>query len=305
MADAPPADARALVAAKTRVGSRISVCLPACNEEATIGEIVATVRADLMEAVPLVDELIVVDDGSTDATAAVAAGEGARVVAESEVLAQAGPGFGKGNALWKSLFVSSGDLVCWLDADVRNFGPHFVTRLVEPLLTDPGTGFVKAYYRRPLHGERDGGGRVTELVARPLISHLFPKLAHIVQPLAGEYAGRRSVLEAIPFVQGWGVEIGLLIDVMEHAGVEAIAQVDLGVREHRNRPLDQLGPTALAILVTALRRAGYEHDRAEIVELLRFDADHAAQAVPVSVGERPPMSRFRRGVVEREAPPQP
>jgi glucosyl-3-phosphoglycerate synthase len=266
----------------------VSVCLPARDEEATVGHIVASVRRSLMERVPLVDEVVVMDDGSTDGTAEAAQWEGATVSRVGAVLPSLAPGTGKGNALWRSLFVTEGDIVVWIDADVRNFRPHFVTRLVEPLLRDPTIGLVKGYYRRPLHGEPSGGGRVTELMARPLLSTLFPHLSRIVQPLGGEYAGRRELLESVPFVEGWGVEIGLLIDVADRAGVDAIAQRDLGVREHRNRPLDQLSPQAMAVLVTCLRRAGIPDDELGTT-LTRFGADHETVVVPVEVNERPPM----------------
>jgi glucosyl-3-phosphoglycerate synthase len=281
-------DADALAAAKLSADLSVSVCLPARDEEATVGQIVATVRRNLVEHVPLVDEVVVVDDGSTDATAEVAAWEGATVLAVAEILPELAPGTGKGNALWKSLFACNGDIVCWLDADVRNFGAHFVTRLLAPLLTDAAIGFVKGYYRRPLHGEATGGGRVTELMARPVISALFPHLAGFVQPLAGEYAGRRALLETVPFVEGWGVEIGLLIDLVANFGLDAIAQVDLDVREHRNRPLEELGPQAMAILVTGLRRAGVPVDK-RLAELLRYDDDRHAQTIEVEIRERPPI----------------
>ena len=164
-----------------------------------------------------------------------------------------------------------------------------MTRLVEPIIGDAGVLFTKAYYRRPLQGELNGGGRVTELVARPLLSHLFPSLRHIIQPLSGEYAGRREILETLPFVEGWGVELGLLIDLAARYGPDVITQVDLGVREHRNRPLEELGPQAFAILLAALRKAGVEHAAPLAAELLRFDQDHRRVAVPVEVRERPPM----------------
>jgi glucosyl-3-phosphoglycerate synthase len=284
---AAPADR--LARAKSAQGLSISVCLPARDEEATVGHIVATVRRTLMEAVPLVDEVVVLDDGSTDSTAAVAAWEGARVVPVADILPETGPGSGKGNAMWKSLDAATGDLLCWVDADIRNFGAHFVTGLLTPLLGQSEVVFVKGFYRRPLLGEPQGGGRVTELVARPLISALFPQLARFVQPLAGEYAGRRDALECLPFVEGWGVELGLLVDVVDRYGLDAVAQVDLGVREHRNRSLAELGPQATAILVTALRRAGLTADRAPSHELLRFDEDLAPEVVEVEVRERPPV----------------
>ncbi len=288
MSSAPEPDVDGLVEAKRRAGTSISVCLPARNEEATVGQIVATVRRNLVEHAPLVDEVVVMDDGSTDATAEAASWEGARVIPVAHVLPELPPGTGKGNALWKSLHACEGDIVCWLDADVRNFGSQFVTRLLEPLLRDPAIGFVKGYYRRPLHGEATGGGRVTELMARPVISSLFPHLSGFVQPLAGEYAGRRALLETVPFVEGWGVEIGLLIDLVANFGIDAIAQVDLDVREHRNRPLEELGPQAMAILVTGLRRAGVPVDK-RLAELVRYDDDQHAVRVSVEIRERPPI----------------
>ncbi len=198
-------------------------------------------------------------------------------------------GTGKGNALWKSLYECRGDLVCWLDADIRNFRPEFVARLVAPLLAQQHVVFSKGYYDRPLDGAPTGGGRVTELVARPLLSLLFPKVADIVQPLAGEYAGRREALEVVPFVEGWGVEFGLLVDLAETFGRDAIAQVDLGTREHRNKPLEELSTQALAILVTALRRADLLELDDTTAELVRAQSDRV-DFVPVEVRERPPMA---------------
>src|SRR5262249_52815887 len=162
--------------------------------------IVAAIRRDLVERDRLVDEIVVIDDGSTDDTARIAESEGARVVAEAAILPELGEGSGKGNALWKSLYVCEGDIVCWLAAAIHNFASSFVSKLVRPLLADANVLFTKAYYRRPLNGSPNGGGRVTELVARPLISQCFPALRDVVQPLSGEYAGRREVLESLPFV---------------------------------------------------------------------------------------------------------
>jgi glucosyl-3-phosphoglycerate synthase len=285
-----PAAALALAEAKARAGLTVSVCLPARDEEATVGLIVTTIREALMEQAAIVDEVVVVDDGSRDGTARAAHLAGARVVPVESVLPAVPPGSGKGDALWKSLFVSEGDVLCFLDADIRDFEPHFVTRLVAPLLAEPEIGMVKGYYRRPIDGEPSGGGRVTELMARPLLSHLFPELTRFVQPLSGEYAARREVLEAVPFVQGWGVEIGLLVDVAARFGIDAVAQADLGVRVHRNRSLDDLGVPALAILITGLRRAGLAPDHARVItELHRFDAELRPEHVAVEVRERPPM----------------
>jgi glucosyl-3-phosphoglycerate synthase len=211
-------------------------------------------------------------------------------VREAAVLPDAGPGSGKGNAMWKSLFVCNGDVICWLDADLRNFRGEYIERLCAPLLADADTMFVKAFYTRTFEGAPTGGGRVTELVARPLLSLLFPKLADVVQPLGGEYAARRSALEVLPFVEGWGVELGLLVDVVERFGRDAVAQVDLEVREHRNRPLDELAPQALAVIATALRRADLLPDQtAPFVDLLRTAPDGTVDAQPVEVRERPPI----------------
>ena len=228
------------------------MCLPARNEEATVGAIVARVRAALVDAVPLVDEVLVVDDGSIDATATEAATAGARVVRRGP---DDGPP-GKGQALRRAVEEAVGDVLVFLDADVRNFDSHFVSGLLGPVLTEPGTALVKATYRRPLAGSDGPGGRVTELVARPLLARLFPELASVAQPLAGECAAPRSVLEAVPFADGYGVEIGLLIDVAARCGAGALAQVDLGERVHRNRPLDELAPQAAAVIDVVLDRAG-------------------------------------------------
>lgn len=233
----------------------VSVCLPARNEEETVGAIVEVVRAELMDKLGLVDELIVMDDHSTDRTAAVAKDAGATVVACSDVLTHLGNQPGKGETLWKSLFVSTGDIVVWSDSDVANFGPHFISGLLGPLLADDSIAYCKGFYHRPVGADQRGGGRTTELVARPLIALLFPELSDIVQPLAGEYAGRRDVLERVPFVQGYGVEMGLLIDVWRLAGYDAIAQVDLGTRHHRNRPLHELSSQATEVMQVALHRA--------------------------------------------------
>jgi glucosyl-3-phosphoglycerate synthase len=247
-------DARVLADAKA--GRTVSVCLPARNEEATVGHIVAAIRRELLEAAGLVDEILVVDDHSNDATAAAAAAAGARVIAAADVLPEHGHGPGKGAAMWRSLYESEGDIVVWCDADLVDFEPHFVLGLLGPLLTHADVDFVKGFYDRPSIEPNDRGGRVTELVARPLLALLFPHLTSIVQPLGGEYAGRRELLEQLPFVEGYGVDIALLIDIAAAFGTDVIAQVDLGTRVHRNRPLDELSPQATAIMQTALRRAG-------------------------------------------------
>jgi glucosyl-3-phosphoglycerate synthase len=233
----------------------VSVCVPAHDESDTVGAVVSKVKRHLMDRVGLVDEVLVVDDHSSDDTAKVAEAAGARVIDAAEVLADVAGGSGKGEALWRSLYMAKGDIIVWVDADIADFGSHFVVGLLGPLLTDPRVSYVKGYYERPTHGGV-GGGRTTELMARPVLATLFPHLSTIVQPLSGEFAGRRSLLEQLPFVRGYGVDIGLLIDVAEAVGPAGIVQVDLGTRVHRNRSLEDLGPQALTVLQTALDRAG-------------------------------------------------
>jgi glucosyl-3-phosphoglycerate synthase len=273
-----------------RGGTRISVCLPARNEAPTIGPIVRAIRTELVENHGLVDELIVLDDESTDTTAEEAERAGARVESVRDILPELPPGSGKGNVLWKSLHASQGDLICWVDADIRNFRTHLVWGLLGPLLLDPEIAMVKGFFRRPADGLPHGGGRVTELVARPLISKLFPELAGIVQPLAGATAGRREILESVPFLEGWGVEFALLVDVARDVGLHRIAQVDLGSIEHDRGTLRKLAPQALAVLTAAMRRAGLELSSDPSCELIRFDDDHIEAVERVSVAERPPMA---------------
>lgn len=276
-------DARALVEAKG--DHRVAVCLPARDEASTVGAIVTDLRRLLVDDVPLVDEIVVVDDVSTDGTGAVAADAGARVIRTDEVLADHHPGGGKGQALWKSLHVTDADIVAWCDADIRNWGPRFVVGLVGPLLTHAHIDFVKGFYERPFDGRPGEGGRVTELLARPVLSLLFPHLAPVVQPLAGEYAGRRSLLERLTFTEGYGVDLGLLIDAAEAVGLARMAQVDLGTRVHRNRPLTQLAPQAAAVLHAALRRTDVAIDDTSEALL----ASPAGEAIRVGVSELPAL----------------
>src|SRR3954464_15286677 len=252
-------DVDALLRAKRRGGHRVSVVLPARNEEATVGRLVADLRERWTRRLPLVDELLVVDSDSTDATAAVARAAGADVVATTEILPAHGTRPGKGEALWKSLAATSGDLVVFLESDLLGDVAHYVPGLLGPLLADPQVDYVKGCYTRPLEVDGRiqpaGGGRVTELTARPLLNALWPELAGFVQPLGGEYAGRRSALERVPFVSAYGVEVGLLIDLLGVCGLGGLAQVDLGVRQHSHQTDLALGMMAGQIVSTVLARA--------------------------------------------------
>lgn len=280
-----------LVAAKA--GRRVSVVLPALDEEATVGAIVAAIVPLTTGATPLVDELVVVDSGSTDRTVELAAAAGARVVHREEVVPDLEPLPGKGEVLWRSLAATTGDLVCYLDSDLIDFDPAFVPALLGPLITEPGIALVKGFYRRPLRLETTqadtGGGRVTELLVRPLLSALRPELAGVVQPLGGEYAGTRELLESLPFAAGYGVEIGLLLDTHATLGLDALAQVNLGVRKHRNRSLLQLGVMARQILAAALSRCGMPDAEGALTQFVQIGGEWVPSSTDVAVAERPPM----------------
>jgi glucosyl-3-phosphoglycerate synthase len=254
------ADLGALRAQKEKLGLRISVGLPTLNEEATIGKVIHVIRSRLMERFPLVDELMVIDSDSTDRTREIASQLGVPVHIHQHLLPEMGPGRGKGEALWKSLSVLTGDIVVWVDTDVSNFHPKFVYGLLGPLLFRPDIGFTKAFYRRPLDvgGELQatGGGRVTELMARPILNMFFPELSGMIQPLSGEQAGRRALLERLPFFSGYGVETGLLIDVLRDSGLRAMSQVDMKQRIHRNQSLMALSKMAFEIVQVAMKRLG-------------------------------------------------
>jgi glucosyl-3-phosphoglycerate synthase len=292
----PPAKLRA---AKERLGLTVSVCLPTRDEAATVGGIVRTVRRSLVERSRLVDEIVVMDAGSGDDTTAIAQAEGAKVFFEHEVLPGEGPGSGKGEALWKSLHACEGDLICWIDADIRNFHARFVYGLLGPLLLDPEIQYVKAFYERPIR-ERNalratGGGRVTELLARPLINLLWPELAGIVQPLSGEYAGRRETLEQVPFFSGYGVELGLLVDIAARFGVDVIAQVDLDRRVHRNQDMQSLGRMSFGILQAAFLRLAEEgrsvpgNFATTLVQFANRQVDQQPEPCEIVTSRRPPI----------------
>jgi glucosyl-3-phosphoglycerate synthase len=280
-----------ILAAKHRTGQSVSVVLPALNEEATVGDIVAIIRHDLMQQVPLVDEIVVVDSGSTDRTSEVAAAAGARVVHRDDILPRIPAVPGKGEVLWRSLLVTSGDIVCFIDADLKEFSSDFVTGIVGPLLTDPGVDLVKAMYDRPLRGAAGQGGRVTELMARPLLNMHWPQLAGFVQPLGGEYAARRSLLEQLPFPVGYGVELGMLVDALHLVGLDALAQVDVGVRKHRHQDGQALGRMAAQIYRTAQLRLARGHlIRPSLTQFERGPEGFEPRTYSVDTEERPPMA---------------
>jgi glucosyl-3-phosphoglycerate synthase len=283
---------------RAKGGTTVSVVLPALNEAATVGPLVATIRRALVDVPdPLVDELVVLDSGSSDTTADVAGSAGATVVHRDDVLPNLPTVPGKGEALWRSLAVTHGDLLVFLDADLLAFEPTFVTGLLGPLLTNPDIQLVKATYDRPLaDGARvhpGGGGRVTELVARPLLNLHWPQLAGFVQPLAGEYAARRSLLERLPFPTGYGVEIGLLVDALDRVGLGALAQVDLGERRHRHHDDQKLGRMAAEIWLTALSRLPIPGSGLSIAPTLTQFVRDGDESIPVrhdvTALERPPM----------------
>jgi len=295
---------------RAKGNTTVSVVLPARNEEDTVGPIVTAIRRDFMESVSLVDEVVVVDSRSTDNTAARARAAGAVVVSQDDITRGLPLMLGKGGALWSGVAVTSGDIVAFVDTDINPFDSRFVSGLLGPLLTDPSVSFVKGFYHRPLalggHSEPDGGGRVTELLARPLLNLYWPELAGFVQPLAGEAAGRRRVLEQVPFVSGYGVETAMLVDLFDLVGLDALAQVDLGERAHRHQGNEALGQMAAQILLTTwsrLVRSGRANAGAPLPSTLTQFRRGGERRLPnldreivvsdVGIDERPPLATFR------------
>ena len=298
------ADLDYLVGRKKDLGLTISLALPALNEEETIGNILHIAKLQLMEEKPLLDEIILLDSDSIDHTCEIAAGYDIPTYRNSEVLPQYGFRSGKGEVLWKSLYVSSGDIIIWVDTDIKNFNAKFIYGILGPLLAKESIQFVKGFYKRPVMG-RNGviypmsGGRVTELTSRPMLNLFYPQLSGIVQPLSGEYGGRRELLEQLTFTSGYGVETSLLIDAYELGKLSAIGQVNLDERVHRNQPLQNLSKMSFAIIQTMLskleRRYGvhFLEDINRTMKSIRYDADRFYLEVSEIIEqERPPMAEI-------------
>jgi glucosyl-3-phosphoglycerate synthase len=304
-------DINALVELKEKSSTTISLCFPTLNEETTIGPIIRTMRSGLMEKYPLIDEIIVVDSGSTDGTREAATDAGADFYYASDYLKDEGVYNGKGENLWKSLYLTRGDIILWIDSDIKNIHPKFAYGIIGTLLKRPDVVFCKGFYERPLNVDgtlrHSEGGRVTEILMRPLINHFFPNLSGFIQPLSGEYGGRRELFEQIPFFTGYGIEIGMLIDIVNHFGLDAVAQVDLDVRVHRNQRLENLGKMAFGILQSFFKRC-HELDIIDLTNAMKETFLHVtADAVGYDIiekniveFERPPMAGIEDYILKHE-----
>ncbi|MGE5259162.1 MAG: glucosyl-3-phosphoglycerate synthase, partial [Hyphomicrobiales bacterium] len=293
-------DLRQLMKLKEEQGTTISLALPSLNEEKTVGRVIGTIKKSLMDDVPLLDEIILIDSDSTDRTREIVENLGVPVYIHQQLLPELGVRSGKGEGLWKSLLVTKGDIIAWIDTDIVNIHPRFVYGIIGPLLLNRSIQFNKGFYRRPLRVngkiQAGGGGRVTELTARPLLNLFYPELSGVVQPLSGEYAGRRESLEKAVFFSGYGVETGLLIDIFEHYGLRAIAQVDLLERVHHNQELEALGKMSFAIIQTVLRKLETRYERSIIEDvnktmklIRRANGGYYLEVEEVAEKERPPM----------------
>ena len=304
-----------LLEAKRSQGVTVSLALPALNEARTVGKVIRTVQRALVEKIPLLDEIVLIDSNSTDRTRDIASDLGVPVHIHQELLPRLGHRHGKGEALWKSLLVTKGDIILWIDTDIVNIHPRFVYGILGPLLVNPKIQFVKGFYRRPLRVDgkiqAGSGGRVTELTARPLLNLFYPELSGVVQPLSGEYGGRRTALEECAFFSGYGVEIGLLIDMCEQFGVDAIAQVDLLERIHHNQSLEALGKMSFAIIQAVMRKLERHYERDFIADvnktmkMVRYEGSaYFLDVQEIAERERPPMaslSEYRKRLRGRKS----
>ncbi len=310
-------DVKKLARRKRELGLTVSLVLPGRNVADTIGEIVDEINA-LNEEAPLVEQILVIDADSADGTAEVAAARGAEVYSENELLSHYGGAHGKGDAMWRSLSVTRGDLVMFADADTKDFEPQFVYGTLGPLLSVPSVRFVKGAFRRPFKSDdavqQDGGGRVTELSTKPLFNLFYPELTGFVQPLAGEFAGDKELFASIPFLTGYAVETGILIDVLKQVGLDAMAQVDLGTRQNRHQPLFDLGRMSYSVLRTVARRLRQDGRLRQVRDpsmpdsLFQFSDYLHAVATPDGLKlrehveelvERPPMAEVLAGSREQ------
>ena len=294
-------DINALVEMKQKKGLKISLCFPTLNEEKSIAKEIIIMKSELILRYPLIDEIVVIDSGSTDKTREIAASYGVDVYLADDILPRLGKYKGKGENLWKALYVSKGDIIVYIDADIKNIHHRFVYGLLGPLLTREDVRYVKAFYDRPLSIDArqmkpTGGGRVTELVIRPLFSLFTPRLSQIVQPLSGEYAGYRDVFEQVSFPIGYGIETSMLLDIYERWGMDIMAQVDLDKRVHRNQDTLSLGRMSFGVMQTFIRRIeamGLIHINSEIFdEILQHtiqDGSYKNISTEMRARERPPM----------------
>ncbi len=293
-------DLEALYRAKQRAGLKVSLCIPTLNEEKTIGKEIAILKTALMDRVPLIDEFAVIDSGSTDRTAEICASYGVDFLHSGDILPRFGFKRGKGENLWKGVYQLTGDIICFVDADISNIHPRFVYALIAPLLLNRNTHYVKSFYERPMvHSNGDirssGGGRVTEILVRPMFSLFYPELTQLFQPLSGEYAVRREILEKIPFPVGYGVETSHLLDVYEHWGMDAFAQVDLDKRVHRNQSTSALGRMSFGILQSLLGRLGAQ---GKITTSMKLSSIYRALEIT-----GPHYQEIKTEILEEERPP--
>ena len=289
-----------LVSLKQEQKVSISLAMPALNEEKTVGKVIETIKTSLMDDFPLLDEIVLMDSNSTDSTRDIVSQYGVPTFIHQNLLTEYGSRDGKGEALWKSLLVTNGDIIIWIDTDIVNIHPRFVYGVIGPMLVNPEIQFVKGFYRRPIKNaetlQSSGGGRVTELTARPLLNLFYPELSGVIQPLSGEYGGRRKALEQVPFYSGYGVEIGLLIDIYEKFGLSSIAQVDLLKRIHHNQPLEALSKMSAVILQAVIHKLETRFDRPFLDEINKTmkmikikDGNYRLAVEKVVEKERPPM----------------
>lgn len=297
-------DLKYMLSLKEKQNLTISLALPALNEAKTVGKVIRTIKNSLMTHVPLLDEIVLIDSNSTDSTRRIAEKLGVPVYVHQNILSQYGARIGKGEALWKSLYCTKGDIIIWIDTDIVNIHPRFIYGLIGPLLLRPEIDFVKGFYRRPLKVgnkmQAGSGGRVTELTARPLLNLFYPELSGMIQPLSGEYGGRRKALEQLPFFSGYGVEIGLLIDMLNKFGLSSISQVDLQERVHHNQPLDALGKMSFAIIQAVIRKLETKYPQNilenvnKTMKMIRYEQDHFFLDIEeIAEKEREPMIEIK------------